>query len=73
MEIVMSRQVLLDRKDKHAEQKRKGMRQLRMRLPDTSTPEFRAEASRQASLLRGAPEEAEALDFIEMAGDFSGV
>jgi hypothetical protein len=44
---------------------------VRLKLPDTNTPEFLAEARRQAALLRGAPEEAEALDFIEavMAGD----
>ena len=37
----------------------------RLDLPDTSSPEFQAEARRQAALLRGTPEEAEALDFIE--------
>ena len=44
----------------------------RLDLPDTNTPEFRAEARRQAALLRGAPEEAEALDFIEAAMDTEG-
>lgn len=32
-------------------------------------PGFQAEAHRQALLLRGAPEEAEALDFIEAAAN----
>ena len=44
----------------------------RLALPDTSAPEFRAEARRQAALPRGAPEEAEALDFIEAAMDTEG-
>jgi hypothetical protein len=74
MEIVMPRQGLMDGTNKRTEQqihrKRRGVRQLRMWLPDTSTPEFQAEARRQAALLRAAPEEAEALDFIEKVGDF---
>jgi len=41
----------------------------RLALPDTSGAEFQAEARRQAALLRGAPEEAEALDFIEAMMD----
>jgi hypothetical protein len=71
----MPRQILMDGIDKlpeqPVEQKRSGMRQLRMWLPDTGTPEFQAEARRQAALLRGAPEEAEAEDFIQKAGDFT--
>ncbi len=65
----------MDGVDKHKRhrlnQQARGMRLVRMWLPDTRTPEFQAEARRQAALLRGAPEEAEALDFIEAAGDFS--
>jgi hypothetical protein len=34
-------------------------------VPDPTAPGFREEAQRQATLLRGAPEEQEALDFIE--------
>jgi hypothetical protein len=34
---------------------------------DPTRPEFAAEAARQARLLRGRPEEAEALTFIEAA------
>lgn len=43
----------------------KGMKLLRMWVPDPNAPGFRDEAERQARLLRGASEEAEALDFIE--------
>jgi hypothetical protein len=72
----MARPALTDGIDKHKRyrmnQKKKGMRLLRMWVPDTRTPEFRAEAKRQALLLRGAPEELEALDFIEAVGDFTG-
>jgi hypothetical protein len=41
---------------------------LRIRTLDPKAPGFRAEAERQAGLLRGAPEEAEALEFIQNAG-----
>jgi hypothetical protein len=47
----------------------RGMKLLRIWVPDTSAPGFAAEAARQASLLRGAPEETEALDFIDRAAD----
>jgi hypothetical protein len=40
------------------------MKLLRVWVPDPHRPEFAAEARRQGLLLRGAPEEAEALDFI---------
>jgi hypothetical protein len=46
-----------------------GMKLLRVWVPDPQAPGFREEALRQASLLRGAPEEREALDFIEAAAD----
>lgn len=49
---------------------RKGMKMLRIWVPDTKAPGFAAEARRQAALLRDAPEEREALDFIEAAADF---
>lgn len=45
------------------------MRSLQVRVPDPQAPGFREEAHRQALLLRGAPEEREALDFIEAAAD----
>lgn len=46
-----------------------GMKLLRVWVPDPHAPGFHEEAQRQASLLRGAPEECEALDFIEAAAD----
>jgi hypothetical protein len=45
----------------------KGMKQLRVWVPDPTRPEFAKEAARQARLLRGRPEEEEALAFIEAA------
>jgi len=47
-----------------------GMKLLRVWVPDPHAPGFREEAHRQALLLRGAPEEADALAFIEMAADW---
>ncbi len=44
-----------------------GMRLLRVWVPDPRRPEFAREAVRQANLLKGRPEEVEALDFIEAA------
>lgn len=48
----------------------KGMKLLRIWVPDTKRPEFAAEAARQGALLRGRPEEKEALDFIAAAFDW---
>ncbi len=45
----------------------RGMKQLRIWVPDPNHPEFADVARRQGELLRGRPEEAEALDFIETA------
>lgn len=45
----------------------KGMKLLRVWVPDPTRPEFGQEAARQARLLRGRPEEGEALAFIEAA------
>ncbi len=50
-----------------ASQRAQGMKLLRVWVPDPRAPGFREEARRQAALLRGAPEEEEALDFIEAA------
>jgi hypothetical protein len=47
------------------------MRLLRMWVPDPRAPGFQAEATRQAELLRKAPEEGEALEFIERVADAS--
>ncbi len=45
----------------------KGMKLLRIWVPDPKRPEFAKEAERQAKLLLGRAEEKEALDFIETA------
>lgn len=50
-----------------AARRHKGMRLLRVWVPDTRAPEFAREAERQAKLLQGRPEELEALDFVELA------
>jgi hypothetical protein len=52
------------------EKQRRGMKLLRVWVPDPKRPEFAAEAQRQGGLLRGRPEEAEALDFIGKAFDW---
>jgi hypothetical protein len=51
-------------------QESKGMKLLRVWVPDPKRPEFAKEAERQARLLRGRAEEKEALDFIEAAFDW---
>jgi hypothetical protein len=48
-------------------QRNKGMKLLRVWVPDPKRPEFTREAERQARLLRGRGEEKEALDFIGAA------
>ncbi|HJU17193.1 MAG TPA: antitoxin MazE family protein [Stellaceae bacterium] len=52
-----------------ATRRARGMKLLRIWVPDPHAPGFREEAHRQALLLRDAPEEREALDFIEAAAD----
>ena len=47
-----------------------GMKLLRVWVPDPKAPGFAEEAKRQGALLRGRPEEIEALRFIEAAGDW---
>jgi hypothetical protein len=49
----------------HRAQTDKGMKLLRVWVPDPTRPEFAKEAARQARLLRGRPEEEEALAFID--------
>ena len=46
-----------------------GLKLLRVWVPDPSLPGFREETRRQAALLRGTPEQADALDFIEANAD----
>jgi hypothetical protein len=53
-----------------ASQRDKGMKLLRVWVPDPQAPGFRHEADRQAALLKGAAEEWEALDFIEAAAQW---
>jgi hypothetical protein len=48
-----------------ANRRASGMKRLRVWVPDPHAPGFRKEAERQALLLRGAPEERDALDFID--------
>ena len=55
-----------------ATRKAAGMKLLRVWVPDPDAPGFRDEARRQALLLRNAPEEREALDFIAAAADDEG-
>ena len=47
----------------------RGMKLVRIWVPDTAAPGFASEVARQAALLRGATEEADALAFIERAAD----
>ena len=59
----------MTRLQRHRDAKRrKGMKLVRIWVPDSNAPGFKNEAERQASLLRGAPEELEALRFIESVG-----
>jgi len=53
-----------------ATRRARGMKLLRVWVPDPRAPGFREQAHRQAMLLRDAPEEREALDFIEAAADW---
>lgn len=50
----------------------KGMKLLRIWVPDPHAPGFREEVRRQAALLRGTPEKIEALEFIEAVADRAG-
>ncbi len=51
-------------------QRQRGMKLLRVWIPDPRRPEFAAEAARQAAMLRGRREEQEALAFAEAAFDW---
>ena len=51
-------------------QERKGMRLLRVWVPDTNRSSFVKEAARQARLLHNRQEEVEALEFIANAFDW---
>lgn len=61
----------IDKFKRYRESRRaRGMKLLRVWVPDPGAPGFREEAHRQAMLLRGAPEEQDALAFIEVASDW---
>ena len=55
-----------------ANRRAQGLKLVRLWVPDPKAPGFEEEARRQAALLRTAPEEQEALDFIEAAMDTDG-
>jgi hypothetical protein len=55
-----------------ATRRARGLKLLRIWVADPHAPGFREEAQRQADLLRGAPEEGDALDFIEAATETDG-
>jgi hypothetical protein len=54
-----------------ASQQHKGMRLLRVWVPDPRLASFAVEVERQSALLRGRAEETEALDFIEAGFDWT--
>jgi hypothetical protein len=71
--VIMPDQAVKEGIDKHKRyrmhQRVKGKRLLRIWVPDTRTPEFQAEATRQALLLRDAPDEEEVMAFVEAVTD----
>lgn len=48
-----------------ARKKAAGLREIRMWIPDTRSPEFLAEAKRQAALLNHSKDEREAIEMTE--------
>lgn len=46
-----------------------GLRPVQIWVPDTAAPAFGKELRRQVALVKGRPEEREALDFIEAQQD----
>jgi hypothetical protein len=50
----------------------KGLRPIQIWVPDVRSPEFKAEAERQARLVALDPREAEIMAFIEAAADWGG-
>jgi hypothetical protein len=47
-----------------AAKRARGLRQIRLWVPDLRNPEVLAEIARQGRVLRGAPEQAEATEFL---------
>lgn len=70
----MSRPAKKDGQSKYARyraaKRAKGMKLIRIWVPDPNAAEVREEAKRQGLLLRDRPEEAEALEFIEKIMDW---
>jgi hypothetical protein len=54
-----------------ATKRERGMKLVRLWVPDPKAPGFRQKIRREARLLKGAPEELDALDFIEAVGDWN--
>ena len=52
--------------------RQRGMKLLRIWVPDPRAPGFQEEARRQAAVLRGSPDDIAALDFIEATADLEG-
>jgi hypothetical protein len=73
LEFAVPRVASQDGRDKfqrhRANRKARGMKLLRIWVPDPKAAGFADEAKRQAALLRGAPEELDALEFIQAAMD----
>lgn len=55
-----------------ARMRAQGLRPLQIWVPDPTRPGFAEEVRRQVDLLRGTPEEEDALDFIESVQDTRG-
>jgi hypothetical protein len=74
--VAVPRPARSDRLDKlqryRATRPARGLKLLRIWVPDPHAPGFREEAQWQADLLRGAPEESDALDFIEAGTESDG-
>ena len=50
--------------------RRRGMRLLRLWVPDPHAPGFTAEADRQAAIINGATDAADVMNFIAQAADW---
>jgi hypothetical protein len=62
-----------ERMRKYRVRRRKsGLRLIQLWVPDTRSRRFAAECRRQSLLMRGDAAEADALAFIERAGDWGG-
>lgn len=62
-----------ERSRRYRERKRaKGLRLVRVWVPDHRSPEYQARLAKQAAAIAGSPEEREVLDWIEQAADQTG-